>query len=47
MGDLMKNPGQDTPQRLGALAAAHHPTVSMEWIAELKSTYNLKLQGEP
>ncbi len=47
MGDLMKNPGAETPLRLGALAAAHHATVSMDWIAELKASYNLKLQGEP
>jgi uncharacterized cupin superfamily protein len=47
MGELMKNPGPETPVRLGALAAAHHATVSMDWIAELKASYNLKLQGEP
>ncbi|HXN57208.1 MAG TPA: cupin domain-containing protein [Candidatus Angelobacter sp.] len=47
MGDLMKHPGPDTPQQLGALAAAHGNTISMEWVAELKSTYKLKLLGEP
>ncbi len=47
MGELFKNPGPDTPQRLGALAAAHNNTLSMEWVAELKSTYGLKLLGEP
>jgi quercetin dioxygenase-like cupin family protein len=47
MGDLMKHPGPDTPQQLGVLAAAHQNTISMEWVAELKSTYKLKLLGEP
>jgi quercetin dioxygenase-like cupin family protein len=47
MGELMKSPGPDTPQRLGALAATHQTRMSMEWVAELKSTYGLKLLGEP
>jgi hypothetical protein len=47
MGDLMKHPGPDTPQKLAALATAHQCTLSMDWVAELKSTYKLKLQGEP
>ncbi|MDQ6883582.1 MAG: cupin domain-containing protein [Candidatus Dormibacteraeota bacterium] len=47
LGDLMKNPGADTPQRLGALAADHDCTLSLDWVAELKSTYKLKLLGEP
>jgi quercetin dioxygenase-like cupin family protein len=47
MGALMKSPGPDTPQRLAALAAAHKATLSMDWVAELKSTYGLKLLGEP
>jgi quercetin dioxygenase-like cupin family protein len=47
MGDLMKHPDAQTPQRLGALAAEHGNTISMEWVAELKSAYKLKLLGEP
>ena len=47
MGDLMKHPDAETPERLVALAAAHGATLSMEWVAELKSTYKLKLLGEP
>ena len=47
MGDLMKNPGPETPQKLDALAAAHKCTLSMDWVAELKQTYKLKLLGEP
>jgi hypothetical protein len=47
MGELMKRPGPDMPQQLGALAAAHNTTLSMDWVAELKATYGLKLLGEP
>jgi quercetin dioxygenase-like cupin family protein len=47
MGDLMKHPGPGTPQMLGELAAAHQNVLSMDWVDELKSTYNLKLLGEP
>ena len=47
MSELMKKPGPDMPQRLGARAAAHNNTLSMEWVEELKSTYGLKLLGEP
>jgi quercetin dioxygenase-like cupin family protein len=47
MGDLMKNAGPETPQLLGARAAAHNTMMSMEWVEELKSTYGLKLLGEP
>jgi quercetin dioxygenase-like cupin family protein len=47
MSDLMKSPGPDLPQLLGARAAAHNTTMSMEWVEELKSTYGLKLLGEP
>ena len=47
MSDLMKKPGPDMPQRLGARAAAHNTMMSMEWVEELKSTYGLKLLGEP
>ena len=47
MGDLMKHPGPDTPQKLGELAAAHQNVISMDWVDELKSTYKLKLLGEP
>ena len=43
----MKSPGPDLPQLLGARAAAHNTTMSMEWVEELKSTYGLKLLGEP
>ncbi len=46
-GDLFKNPGPDTPQRLGALGARYNSPLSMDWVPELKSTYNLKLLGEP
>lgn len=47
MGDLFKSPGPDMPERLGALAAAHNSQLSMDWVSELKSTYGLKLLGEP
>ena len=47
MGDLMKNSGPETPQLLGTRAAAHNTMMSMEWVEELKSTYGLKLLGEP
>jgi len=47
MGDLMKQPGPDTPQKLAELAAAHQNVLSMDWVEELKSTYKLKLLGEP
>ncbi len=47
MGDLFKKPGPDTPERLNALAARHSTQVSMDWGSELKSTYGLKLLGEP
>ena len=47
MGDLMKNAGPETPQLLGTRAAAHNTMMSMEWVEELKSTYGLKLLGEP
>jgi quercetin dioxygenase-like cupin family protein len=47
MGDLLKSPGPQTPERLAALAAVHNTTMSMDWVAELKSTYGLKLLGEP
>jgi len=47
MGDLMKHAGPDTPQKLGELAAAHQNVISMDWVDELKSTYKLKLLGEP
>ncbi len=47
MGDLMKHHGPDTPQKLGELAAAHQNVLSMDWVDELKSTYKLKLLGEP
>jgi quercetin dioxygenase-like cupin family protein len=47
MGELLKSHGPDTPERLGALAVAHKATMSMEWVAELKSSYGLKLLGEP
>ena len=47
MGDLVKHPGPDTPQRLAELSAQHSNTISMDWVDELKATYNLKLLGEP
>ncbi len=47
MGDVMKHPGPDTPQQLGAAAARHNTTMSMDWVTELKSAYGLKLIGEP
>ena len=47
MSDLFKNPGPDLPEQLGALAAAHNSPLSMDWVPVLKSTYNLKLLGEP
>ncbi len=47
MSDLFKNPGPDMPERLGALAAAHNSPLSMDWVPELKSSYGLKLLGEP
>ena len=47
MGELMKHPGPDTPKKLGELAAAHQNVISMDWVDELKSTYKLKLLGEP
>lgn len=47
MSELMTNPGPDTLQQLGAGAARHNTTMSMDWVAELKSSYGLKLLGEP
>ena len=47
MADLTKNPGPDMAQQLGAGAARHNAAMSMDWVAELKSTYGLKLIGEP
>jgi len=47
MGDLMKKGGPDLPQQLGARAAVHNTIMSMDWVAELKSAYGLKLLGEP
>jgi quercetin dioxygenase-like cupin family protein len=47
MSDLFKNPSPDMPERLGALAASYNCPLSMEWVPELKSTYGLKLLGEP
>jgi quercetin dioxygenase-like cupin family protein len=47
MADVMKNPGPDTAEQLGAGAARHNTAMSMDWVAELKSTYGLKLIGEP
>ncbi len=47
MGELLKSHGPDTPQRLSELAATHKATMSMDWVSELKSTYGLKLLGEP
>ena len=47
MGDLVRNPGQDTPEKLAALAARYNNPLSMEWVPELKATYGLKLLGEP
>jgi quercetin dioxygenase-like cupin family protein len=47
MGDLMKIGGPDLPQQLGARAAAHNTIMSMDWVAERKSAYGLKLLGEP
>jgi quercetin dioxygenase-like cupin family protein len=46
-GDLFKNPGPDTPARLGALAASYNCPQSMEWVPQLRATYGLKLMGEP
>ena len=47
MADLMKSGGPEVPQQLGARAAAHNTMMSMDWVDELKSTYGLKLIGEP
>ncbi len=47
MGDLMESHSPETPQKLGALASAHGATISMDWVEELKSTFGLKLVGEP
>ncbi|MEO6797135.1 MAG: cupin domain-containing protein [Candidatus Dormibacter sp.] len=47
MGDLVKNPGPETPERLAALAARHHNVLSMDWVPALKEAYGLKLLGEP
>ena len=47
MGELVKSHSPETPEKLAALASVHGATMSMDWVAELKSAYGLKLVGEP